>query len=437
MHTREVHMFTAVHSLTTRPLARGPGAIATAAFSFCVLAPALAGAGNPVLEWNDIARQLVVVPALSPVQQTRAMAIVHVSVHDAVNAITGEYALYSSPKRRAAGLSAEAAAIGAAYGSLVGLFGATDFLAATYATSLAAHGLSSSDPGLRFGHAVAERILALRQGDGAAAAAFPYLPPNAGAIGVWAPINAAASAQALLPGWGKVTPWILRSDSQFQPEPPEALGGERYARDYNEVLQYGGAVSSARTDEQTQIALFWRASPTALWNPILRKAIESRALGLSASARAAALFYLAAADSSVACWRAKYIHNYWRPQAAIANGDGDGNDATAGDPAWRPLVPTPPHPEYPSGHTANSAAMAGVLRLLFDDAPGFLIEATSAQNVGFVRHWQSFSEGVEEVIDARVYSGIHFRTADKAGARLGRQVAHFVVIKALRPVKGS
>jgi hypothetical protein len=430
-------MSTAVFSLTTA-LARGRRACVRTVIGLCILAaPALARAGNPVLEWNDIARQLVVVPALTPIQQTRAMAIVHVSVHDAINAVTGEYALYSSPSRRTAGLSPEAAAIGAAYRSLVGLFGATDVLTTAYATSLAAHGLASSDPGLRFGHAVAERILALRQDDGAAVAAFPYLPANAGAIGVWVPISAAVSAQALLPGWGGVTPWVLRSEAQFQPDPPALLGSERYARDYNEVLQYGGAVSSARTDEQTQIALFWRASPTALWNPILRQAIEARALGLAGSARAAALFYLAAADSSVACWRAKYMHNYWRPQAAIVSGDMDGNDATAGDPAWRPLLPTPPHPEYPSGHTANSAAMAGVLRLLFDDAPGFVIEATSAQNVGFVRHWQTFSEGVDEVIDARVYSGIHFRTADRAGARLGRQVAHFVVIKALRPVKGS
>jgi hypothetical protein len=430
-------MHTAVYSLI-RPLTRGPRASVTTAIGFCVLAPALACAGspaNPVLEWNDIARQLIVVPALTPVQQTRAMAIVHVSMHDAINAITGEYTLYSPAKRRAGGRSPDAAAIGAAYGSLVGIFGATDVLSTAYATSLSAHGLSLADPGLAFGQSVAERILALRRDDGSAVAAFQYLPPNAGAIGVWVPISAAASAQALLPGWGNVTSWVLRSDSQFQPDAPDALGSERYARDYNEVLQYGGAVSSARTDEQTQIALFWRASPTALWNPILRKAIESRALGLAGSARAAALFYLAAADSSVACWRAKYIHNTWRPQAAIVNGDLDGNDATASDPAWRPLVPTPPHPEYPSGHTANSAAMAGVLRLLFDDAPGFVIEATSTQNVGFVRHWQTFSEGVEEVIDARVYSGIHFRTADQAGAHLGRQVAHFVVIKALRPVR--
>ena len=128
-----------------------------------------------------------------------------------------------------------------------------------------------------------------------------------------------------------------------------------------------------------------------------------------------ALFYLAAADASVACWEAKYAYNFWRPQPAIARGDEDGNDATAGDPAWRPLIPTPPHPDYVSGHTANSGAMAFVLAGIFGDSPGFVVEMTSSQNVGFVRQWQTFSEGVQEVIDARVYSGIHFRTADEVG----------------------
>jgi hypothetical protein len=147
------------------------------------------------------------------------------------------------------------------------------------------------------------------------------------------------------------------------------------------------------------------------------------------------LFYLAAADASVACWEAKYVYNFWRPQAAIAHGDVDGNRATFGDPGWQPLVPTPPHPEYPSAHTSNSGAMAAVLKAIFGDDPGFVIEATSSQTPGVVRSWHTFSEGVQEVIDARVYSGFHFRTADQAGARLGRQVARFVLRHALRPVR--
>jgi hypothetical protein len=233
-----------------------------------------------------------------------------------------------------------------------------------------------------------------------------------------------------------VAPWVLRSGSQFRPDPPPALDSERYASDYNEIIQIGPGVNSTRSAEQTGIAQFWRASPTALWNPILRKAIETHNLDLSSTAQVMALFYLAAADASVACWDAKYFYNFWRPQFAIARGDEDGNGATSGLPGWSPLVlPTPPHPEYPSGHTANSGAMAFTLTLLFDDAPGFVIDATSSTNPGFVRHWFTFSEGVEEVIDARVYSGIHFRNSDEVGARLGRQVARFVVTHALRAVK--
>ena len=155
------------------------------------------------------------------------------------------------------------------------------------------------------------------------------------------------------------------------------------------------------------------------------------------AARVMALFYMAGSDAGVACWEAKYVYNFWRPQAAIVNGDLDGNDATIAAPGWLPRIPTAPHPEYPSGHTSNSGAMAAVLRAFFGDAPGFVIEATSSQNPGFIRRWETFSEGVDEVIDARVYSGIHFRTADEVGARMGRQVAQFTLTHALRPVRGK
>ena len=412
---------------------RTPRLIAAAGILSMLSTPA-AAADDPVLEWNATAVQLTVVPALSPVQQTRVMAIVHVAVHDAVNGITRAYHQYK-PSSPPAGASVEGAAIGAAHRALVGIFGASDLLAARYASSIAAHGIPPSDPGLAYGASVAEAILALRQNDGAAAAAYVFIPPGAGAPGVWTPISTAPSAQSLLPGWGSVTPFVLLSGSQFRPDGPAALDSRRYTKDFNEIVEIGSAASTVRTAEQTQIALFWRASPTAIWNPILRKAIESRSLDLSSTARAAALFYLAASDASVACWDAKYVYNFWRPQAAIANADLDGNPATGADPAWRPLVPTPPHPEFPSGHGANSGAMAFVLKELFGDAPGYEIEATSSQAPGFVRHWQTFSEGVNEVVDARVYSGIHFRKSDVVGARLGRQVAHFVMTHALRPVR--
>jgi len=431
-------MLRAVHRLTTR-FDRTIRCICIAAGTAAILgfsAPAVAS--DAVMEWNDIARGMVVVPALSPVQQTRHMAIVQVAVHDAVNGVTGRYQQYRRTGAAPAGATAEAAAIGAAYAVLRGLFSdanSLSTLAMKYALSLDSQGVSPQDPGLAFGEGVAAGILALRANDGSAQAAFSYLPADAGAPGVWVPISSAPAAQAQLPGWGHVAPWVLRSTSQFRPDGPPALDGERYAKDYNEILYVGQDTSSTRTDEQKQIALFWRASPTALWNPVLRTAIESRGLDLSATARVMALFYLAAADASVACWEAKYVYNFWRPEPAIVRADEDGNVLTAANPAWKPLVPTPNHPEYPSAHSFNSSAMGFVLKSIFGDAPGYVIDATSSTNPGFVRHWQTFSQGVDEVVDARVYSGIHFRNSDEVGARLGRQVAKFVLTHALKPVK--
>lgn len=422
-------MSTAVHSISKLLPHWMPAAALVVAV---VGTPASARAQDPVLEWNEIARQLIVIPAQSPVQQTRLMAIVHVAVHDAVNAITGEYEQYAPVPSVPGGMSPEAAAIGAAHRALQGAVGDSALLATRFTESLAARGLSPADPGVVFGEFVADRIVELRQHDGASTAGYAFVPPDAGAPGVWVPMG---TQRALLAGWGHVTPFVLHSGSQFRPDPPPALDSEQYARDYNEVLELGAAGSVTRTIAQGQIAQFWRASPTALWNPILRRALASPGNGLSYTARVMALFYLAASDASVACWEAKYVYNFWRPQAAIARGAEDGNDATVGDPGWRPFVDTPPHPDYVSGHAANSGAMAFVLSSIVGDDPGYVIEARSSQTPNFVRFWHTFSEGVEEVIDARVYSGIHFRTADVVGARLGRQVAQFVMTHALKPAR--
>ena len=388
-----------------------------------------------VMEWNQQAatRTLSAAPALAPVQQTRVMAIVQVAVHDAVNGITGQYATYLSPGAAPANASPEAAAVAAAHHALKHLpVNQSPSLDTAFATSLATHGLSEFDPGVEYGRAAAAAVLAARANDNSAAAQFPYTAPGAGNPGVWVPISTAPGAQALLPGWGAVTPFVLRSGSQFRPEAPPALDSERYTRDYNEIKTIGASSNSTRTPLQTQIATFWLASPTAIWNPVLSQAIEARGLGLSAAARAAARFYLAASDAGVACWDAKYEYNYWRPQAAIRGGDSDGNDLTAGDAAWQPQHTTPRHPEYPSGHTSNSTAMASMLQSLFGEGTGAPIVVTLGS---ITRQWDTFDEAAREVIEARVYSGIHFRTADEVGARMGRQVAHFVSTHALRPCK--
>ena len=389
-------------------------------------------ASDVVLEWNQQAATLTLLPAsaLSPVQQTRVMAIFQVAVHDAVNGITGEYETYLSSAPAPGNASPEAAAIAAAHHSLKILFPGNDMmLDARYESSLAAHGLSMADPGIDFGRSAAMAILALRANDHSLQAQFDYDAPGAGDAGVWVRLN---NAPALLPGWGKVTPFVLRSASQFRPDPPPALESEQYAKDYNEIKSIGMAGSSTRSAEQSQIALFWRASPTAIWNSVLTQVIPTRDLDLSDKAQLFALFYLAAADASIGCWETKYTYNFWRPQAAIRNGDSDRNDLTAGNGTWLPFIATPPHPEYTSAHATNSSAMAKILTSAFSDNPGVPIIVTQS---GITRRWNTFSEAVDEVIDARVYSGIHFRNSDVVGARMGRQIAQFVLKHALQRSK--
>ncbi len=393
-----------------------------------------------ISEWHQEAVRLTILPAsaLSPVRQNRAMAIVQVSVHDAVNGITGEHQTYLSRLPAPAGATPQAAAIAASHHALTTLFPSQTMpLYTMYLNSLMANGISMSDPGLAYGVACATRILTARSTDGASTAQIPYLPPNAGMPGVYMPLT---GQTPLLPGWGNVTPWVLRSGDQFRPEPTTPLTSEEYARDYNEIKEIGSLTSTTRTPLQTQIATFWLGSPVAIWSQPLAQLNAASNFSISKRARIFGLVYMAVSDAGVACWDAKYYYNFWRPQPAIRRGNEDGNDATVQDAAWTPLHPTPPHPDYPSGHTTASTAMATIMQLFYGDEPGQPISSTLPQpmpNPPITRQWNTFEEGLDEVIDARVFSGIHFRTADVVGSRVGGQVARFVYTHALRVCKGN
>jgi len=416
-----------------KPRARRLVATAVCISSLLLTSIPATASDNAVLEWNAIALAATVTAGQGPVPQIRTMAIVQTAVHDAVSAITREYRTYLSIRSAPWGASPDAAAIAAAHYALAGLFPAqAAALNAARAASLEARGLTDRDPGIGWGERVAAAILSIRSNDGAAQAQFPYTAPGAGNPGVWVAVG---PAPPVTPGWGNVTPWVLRRGSQFRPDGPPPLRSRRYARDYNEIQEIGSLTSLTRTGEQTGIARFWLAPPSVLWNGVARQVIKARDLDLSASARTFALLYLAAADASIVCWDAKYTFNFWRPITAIHNGDADDNDQTVADPNWTPLFPTPQHPEYVSGHATNSSAMATILMRLFGDDPGAPIIAVSPTNPGFERQWATFSEGVEEVIDARIYSGIHYRTSDEDGARVGRRVARFVMKHTLLPRK--
>jgi len=425
--------------MRNQPIERLRAGIAAALIgaAIAVCAPRSASAQNIVVDWNAIAIAAAGAAGQNSLLQERAFAVTSVAVSDAVNAITKKYARYGSSQEPPAGASTTAAAVGAAYRALTQLLASqTQFLDTMLAQSFAKFGVSAGDPGFAFGEAVADQIVATRTADGAALAQYPYTAPNAGAPGVWV-ATPPAFASALLPGWGVVQPWVLESATQFRPDESPDLTSRRYGRDLNEVKDIGSLNSETRTAEQTNIARFWVASAALIWNPVLRQLALGRGLDESEAARDFALMNVAGADARIACWDAKYAFNFWRPVTAIQRADEDGNPETDADPGWTPLIATPNFPEYVSGHTTVSGAMATVLKLLFGDDPGVAFTATSPTNPGFERHWATFSEGVREVIDARVYSGIHFRSSDERGAKLGRQVARFAARHAFRRRHGK
>ena len=403
---------------------------ATAGFAIAV--PAQGFAENIVVDWNAIAISTALAAAQGPVPQTRSMAIVAVAVNDAVNAISRRYATYDVVTLPPTGASVDAAAAGAAYRALTLLYPSqAAALDVALAASLSKYSIAEFDPGFWFGESVAEQIVGLRLNDDAAYAQFEYTAPGAGSPGVWVP-TPPASLAALLPGWGQVLPWVLRAGWQFRPDEGPSLTSDQYTRDFNEVKEMGSLTSATRTSEQANIARFWLTSAVVIWNGALRVVAVERGLDTSEAAHAFALVNVTGADAAIACWDAKYAFNFWRPITAIRNADVDDNPSTSPDPAWVSLVPTPPFPEFTSGHTVISGAMATMLGLLFGDDPGVTFTVSSPTNPGFTRTWSSFSAGIAEVIDARVWTGIHFRTSDVEGARMGRQVARFVFEHALR-----
>ena len=406
--------------------------VLAATAGFAIVVPAQGFAESVVVDWNAIAISTALATGQGPVPQTRSMAIVAVAVNDAVNAISRRYPTYGVMAPPPAAASLDAAAAGAAYRALTILYPSqSDALDAALAVSLAKYGISVSDPAFWFGESVAEQIVGIRSDDGAAYAQFAYTAPGAGSPGVWV-ATPPANLAALLPGWGQVLPWVLRAGWQFRPDEGPSLTSDQYTRDFNEVKEMGSLTSATRTSEQTNIARFWLTSAAVIWNGALRVVAVERGLDTSEAAHAFALVNLTGADAAIACWDAKFAFNFWRPITAIRNADVDDNPSTSPDPAWVSLAPTPPFPEFTSGHTVISGAMATMLGLLFGDDPGVTFTVSSPTNPGFTRTWSSFSAGIAEVIDARVWTGIHFRTSDVAGARMGKHVARFVFEHALR-----
>jgi hypothetical protein len=397
---------------------------------------------DEVTDWNQILFDAALVPpATSPLVITRNAAIVHAAIFDAVNGIERRYSPVHVQPNAQPGASRRAAAVQAAYATLVKLYPTQKTaLEAKLAASLAAIASDSATEngvsiarGLEWGQSVADAILAWRSTDGFT----PPPPPFLGgfAVGEWRP-TPPAFAPGAGPQFAYMTPWVLQVPSQFRPAGPPALTSQRYTADFNETETMGSATSLTRTADQTTACLFWNStSASSLWNHVVLTLDNERHTTLSENARLMALLNLSIADAAITCWEAKYHYVFWRPITAIRLADTDGNPDTVADLSWTTLFATPAFPEYPSGHSTVSGAAAGVLADFFGEQTTFTV--TSDVMLGVERRFASFSAALDEVTIARVFAGIHFRSACDDGRATGQAVASYVIENGLQPSNGS
>jgi hypothetical protein len=383
---------------------------------------------DAVTDWNEKAVAAVYTARLSPDMQSRSLAIMHVAMFEALNSIAPRYAPFRARLQAEPGALPEVAAAVAAHRSLVRLLPdqSRDFDAALQAALAKVPDGAGKSAGVRLGDRAAAAILAEREQDGSTAAITyrPYTMP-----GKYVPTVFPASST-----WNGVKPFVLKSGNQFRPPEPYALTSAQWAADYNEVKRMGAKTGSERTPEQTDIARFWQLTGAATYNPVTRHVAEVKRLDLLDSARLFALSSIATADTAVAIFDAKYAHNFWRPVTAIRNGDIDGNDATERDAGWEPMIATPMHPEYPCAHCTFQGAAAGVLQVMYGDAlPRFSLTSTAAP--GLTGSFERLSDYVKEVVNARIYEGVHYRTSGEVGAALGRRIAEEVVRNHLQPLQ--
>jgi hypothetical protein len=357
-----------------------------------------------------------------------------------VNAITGDYEPYLGTVSAPAGASAEAAAIAAAYGVLKAYFPLAPNLDAAYAASLAAiPDGSAKAAGIAAGQLAAAQMVARRVGDGSSPAQFGL--PASIDVGVWQLTPSCPAAGGILFQWQNVTPFGVPSVpgshawiAQFAPGPPPALTSEMYAKDFDEVKRVGNVASDLtdRPQDRTDVSRFYAAtSPSFVFNLVARQVAAAEGRSLSENARTLALLNMATNDSLVASFWTKYHYNFWRPETAIAGAAVDDNRKTDADASFAPYILTPCFPSYPSNHGSGSNSGAEILRRVFG-AGGHAITMANPAVPGLTFQYSSFSQITDDISDARVFGGIHFRFDQDAGADLGRDVATYVYKHNLR-----
>jgi hypothetical protein len=409
--------------------------ILTAGTATAATTPSPAPAGDPALisDWNAIAvTTLAGDTTKQPIEDILYMGFVQAAVYNAVVGVDGRYAPYRFHARAPRGTSDQAAAVAAAHQVLVTYVpSAQATLDADYAASLAQIPDSKAKThGIAFGTRAADHLIRQRAHDGRNAPIFFTEPP---APGVWRPTPPLFLPMSA-PWLGFVTPLLVDNATQFgPPHPPPALTSARYTRDFNEVKALGSVNSTERTADQTATALFFSGSALVQYNAALRDQVSVRQLDIVDAARMFAAVNMSVADAEITVWHAKYVYGFWRPITAINLADTDGNPNTAADPSWVPLIATPNYPEYPSGYNAYNSTLTHGLENLFQTRQVQLTLISTAVP-GVQRFYESGRPLLQDVVNARVWLGIHFRTADTVSRKIGRQLADWTLDHYFQPV---
>jgi hypothetical protein len=385
---------------------------------------------DAITDWNEKAVALVT-PRMAPPAAQRVVAITHVAMFDAVNSIERRYRPYLVQLPATAGTSKEAAAVAAAGAALAGLLpqleGDIRSSTAAYLSTIADGDGKSA--GIRLGEAVAAKVLEARANDGASAA-DAYRPKTRAGVYVPTPIPVTST-------WPNVRPFVLTTPSQFRPGPPIALNGKQWAVNYNEVKDLGGKASTKRTAKRTEDARFWLITGPQSTDPIARQLVAAKKMSIADSSRFMAVAAVALADAYISVMDAKYHHNFWRPITAVRNGDIDDNPATERDATWQPIDNTPMHPEYPCAHCISSAALGAVVETMFGTADVPEITMTSATAPGVTHRWTNLRTYADEVANARIWAGFHYRFSAQVGQDMGRKIGAYVVRNVMQPATVS
>ena len=390
---------------------------------------------NVITDWDGKAVALVMPAGPLGVSQQiytaqRMMGMVHVAMFDAVNSIERRYEPYLVQLPADPTTSKEAAAAAAAATVLATIDEKTarevTVTLATYLASIPDDGSAKAD-GIRLGEAVAAKVLEARANDDHNAI-DDYRPRTA--PGVYVPTSITAAST-----WSKVKPFALTAASQFRPDPPISLSSREWATDYNEIKDYGRQSDAKRSTQQTETARFWLMVGPPAYHPFVRQLVTAKQMSVGDSARLMALAAIGLNDALIAVFDAKYHYNFWRPITAIRNGDIDGNDLTEREATWQPIDNTPMHPEYPCAHCILSGAIAGVIKTASgsEDIPEIAITSPTAP--GVTHRFTNMTAFTDEIANARIWSGFHYRFSTRVGTDMGLKIGEYVVKNVMQPAQ--